>query len=237
MVVLLTAATLVGILFAVNAASLSRYYAETKQNWRDATRLLCSLAEPGERVYVRHMHYRTGVLYYARQGASDQCPLTADDVQVLPRDLAQAFPPSGDEVCWLIVPATPKFLPGGKVEAEIQPHYRFLQPALFLPSWVPTEMAIISPLTFRGVAVVQVVPNEPASIHFWTEEDELDLRDCTLLHWEVDWVREVYLQGDGVVGHGQRQVCPRTTTCYELEVIHRDGTVTSHMVEVEVRGP
>jgi 4-amino-4-deoxy-L-arabinose transferase-like glycosyltransferase len=234
---LLTAAILVGVLLATSAASTSLYYAESKQNWRDATRLLCSLAQPGERVYVRHLYYRTGVLYYARQETSNPCPLRADDVQVLPKDLAEAFPPGGDEARWLIVPAMPRFLPGGTVEVEIQPDYRFLEPTLFLPTWVPREMAIISPLTFQGVAVVRVVPNEPASIRFWSEEDELDPGGCTLLQWEVDHVREVYLQGEGVVGHGQSQICPRTTTRYELEVIHRDGTVTDHTVEIKVRGP
>jgi uncharacterized membrane protein len=236
-VTLLMTATLAGILLTTSAASTASYYAETKQNWRDATRLLCSLAKPGERIYVRNWYYRIGVLYYARQGSSGLCSLAADDVHVLPRDLANAFPPGGDQGSWLVIPAYPKFLSGEGLWTKIQPHYRFLEPTIFPPSRVPKESGIISPLTFRGVAVVRVVPSERASIRFWSEEGELAPGDCTWLQWEVDDVREVYLQGEGVVGHDHRQVCPQTTTRYDLEVTHLDGTVTRHTVQIEVRGP
>lgn len=237
MVTVAAAATLAGALLVSSADSTSLYYAETKQNWRDATRLLCSLVEPGERVYVRTTYYQTGVLYYSGLVGEEPCPLTADEVKVLPADLDEAFPPGGDEARWLVVPAIRRFLPGEDVEREIQPDYYFQEPALFLPTWKPKERAIISPLTFRGVEVVRVLPVEQASIRFWTEEDEIDPGDCTLLRWEVDWVREVYLQGEGVVGHGESQVCPPATTRYELEVIHHDGTVTNHTVEIKVRSP
>jgi tetratricopeptide (TPR) repeat protein len=67
-------------------------------------------------------------------------------------------------------------------------------------------------------------------------ESDLEPGECTWLQWEVDYVREVYLEGKGVIGPGHRQVCPQTTTRFELEVIHRDGTVTWHTVEIEVAG-
>jgi hypothetical protein len=225
---------LAGIILLTSTASIGLYYTETKQNWRDATCLLCSLANPGEPIYVRHWYYQTGVTYYAKQNANSGCALAESDIQVLPRDLAEAFPPNGTEARWLVVPATPRFLPGGQVESEIKPNYRYLEPSIFLPAHVPKEAAIISPLTFRGVAVIQVVPNEPASICFWAEETELAPGDCTLLRWEVDHVREVYLEGGGVVGHDHLRVCPQATTRYVLKVIHRDGTATAHTVEIEI---
>jgi hypothetical protein len=53
----------------------------------------------------------------------------------------------------------------------------------------------------------------------------------------VDNVREVYLDGEGVVGHDQRQVCPSVTTRYELKVVRLDTTETVHTVEIQVTAP
>jgi ATP-dependent Clp protease adapter protein ClpS len=50
-------------------------------------------------------------------------------------------------------------------------------------------------------------------------------------------VREVHLEGEGVVGRGEREVCPTETTAYELEVIHTDGARTLETVEIEVVSP
>jgi hypothetical protein len=39
---------------------------------------------------------------------------------------------------------------------------------------------------------------------------------CTTLRWDVEGVESVYLNGQGVVGHGSRAVCIRQTTSYTL---------------------
>jgi hypothetical protein len=39
---------------------------------------------------------------------------------------------------------------------------------------------------------------------------------CSTLSWGVDYADAVYLDGEGVVGHDDRQVCPGTTTTYTL---------------------
>jgi hypothetical protein len=81
------------------------------------------------------------------------------------------------------------------------------------------------------------MPSEPGSIRFWADADTLTRGECTWLHWQVDDVREVYLDGEGVVGHGERQVCPTITTRYELEVVRLDTTDTVQSVEVHVATP
>jgi hypothetical protein len=53
----------------------------------------------------------------------------------------------------------------------------------------------------------------------------------------VENVREVYLDGEGVVGRGEREVCPTESTTYELEVILADGTSTLERIEVSVVSP
>jgi hypothetical protein len=54
------------------------------------------------------------------------------------------------------------------------------------------------------------------------------------LHWDVENVREVYLGGEGVVGHGDREVCPSATTTYRLRVVLHDGSEQVYEVTVEV---
>jgi mannosyltransferase len=233
----LTTALLLGLLGVLAIPSISSYYAETKQEWRDAIRLVDSLAEPGDKILVRHVYHQKGVLFYTQQWMHGQGGWTEANVQVLPRDLTAAFPVDDNGRRWLIVPERGSFLPGGALDERIQPHYHLLPPIVLEPSSVPQEAQLIAPTSFRPVAVVQAVRSAPPSIRFWAEETALNQTDCTILHWEVENVRDVYLDGEGVVGQGARQVCPNATTHYELKVIHRDGTVTVHSVEILVSAP
>jgi hypothetical protein len=80
-------------------------------------------------------------------------------------------------------------------------------------------------------------PPAAASIRFWADETTIAGGNCTRLRWEVQNVREVYLDGEGVVGQGNRKVCPGATTTYVLRVVHLDRTVTQHAVTVQVTAP
>lgn len=233
----LATAQLLGLLGFMAVPSISSYYAETKQNWRDATQLVYTLAEPGDKIFVRHVYHQRGVLFYLGQLSHGNNLWTEARVQVLPRDLMAAFPADDDGRRWLIVPERGTFLPGGVLAERIQPHYSLLPPVVFEASIVPKEAQLIAPTSFRPIAVVQAVRSEPPSIRFWADETALNQAGCTLLHWEVENVREVYLDGEGIVGQGERQVCPNATTPYELKVVHRDGTVTLQVVEILVSAP
>jgi uncharacterized membrane protein len=228
---------LLGILAVVGATSIAAYYAETKQNWRDATRLVCTLAEPGDHVWVRHVYHQVGVLYYARQWCSDPDAWTEANVHVFSGNLAGVLSPDDERRHWLIVPNRDYFLPGGALEASIQPHHRLQPPTLFRTTGVPEEYGIIAPTAYRTVAVVPVVPDDPGLIRFWADTDTLTSGDCTWLHWQADNVREVYLDGEGVVGHDERQVCPTVTTRYKLKVIRQDTTETIRITEIQVDKP
>jgi hypothetical protein len=80
-------------------------------------------------------------------------------------------------------------------------------------------------------------PPAAASIRFWADETSIASGNCTRLRWEVDNVREVYLDGEGQTGYGKQKVCPTTTTTYVLRVVHLDGTVTEHPLTIQVTGP
>jgi hypothetical protein len=233
----LTTALLLGLLAAINVPSVAAYYHETKQNWRDATRLVCAQAEPGDQIFVRHLYHQVGVLYYINLWCSEPDAWTEDNVRLIRGDLTGALPADDHRQSWLIVPERAQYLPGGELEASIQPQHQLLPPTLFHLSGRPEEFGIIAPVTFRTVAVVPVVPSEPGSIRFWADAKSITSGDCTRLRWQVDNVREVYLDGEGVVGHDQRQVCPSVTTRYELKVVRLDTTETVHTVEIQVTAP
>ena len=63
-----------------------------------------------------------------------------------------------------------------------------------------------------------------ATISFMADKTTLQAGQCTDLHWAVDNVSAVYLDGAGVTGHGSKHVCPGATTTYTLHVVKRDGS-------------
>jgi hypothetical protein len=75
---------------------------------------------------------------------------------------------------------------------------------------------------------------------FWADRAVVNPGECTTLRWDVANVRAVYLRTPngsyGVVGRGERGVCPRTTFTYSLDVVDLGGTTTPHTVTVAVQG-
>jgi hypothetical protein len=233
----LTTALLLGLLAAISLPSVGAYYDETKQNWRDATRLVCRQAEPGDPIFVRHVYHQVGVLYYINLWCSKPHAWTEANVRLIPRDLTGALLADDHPQSWLIVPDSARYLPGGELEASLRPQYHLLPPTIYRVSGQPEESGLIGPITFRTVAVVPVMPSEPGSIRFWADAESITGGDCTWLRWQVDNVREVYLNNEGVVGHDQRQVCPTVTTRYELKVVQLDTTETGQTIEIHVTTP
>ncbi|MCS7016731.1 MAG: NBR1-Ig-like domain-containing protein [Gemmatales bacterium] len=56
------------------------------------------------------------------------------------------------------------------------------------------------------------------------------------MRWEVDNVEAVYFNGEGTVGYGSRQVCPTTSTNYNLAVV-KNGQTTNYSVVINVSEP
>jgi hypothetical protein len=74
-------------------------------------------------------------------------------------------------------------------------------------------------------------PTSP-SIDFRADKTDLDVWECTILRWDVENVRAVYLDGRGVVGHGTREVCPNDTTTYTLRVVFNDGSTEDQTLTI-----
>jgi hypothetical protein len=88
--------------------------------------------------------------------------------------------------------------------------------------------------TERGVTIDVSVPS--AQVSFSADAQSLVRGECTTLRWDVEHATAVYLDGDGVVGHGQSEVCPESTTTYNLHVEAPSGTV-DRSVTVNVSEP
>ena len=73
-----------------------------------------------------------------------------------------------------------------------------------------------------------------ASINFRADQTNLILGQKTTLRWDVECVREVYLDGQGVSGHGTREVAPRAATAYTLRAVKNDGNTEERQVTVFV---
>ncbi|MFC2023110.1 hypothetical protein ACFLT5_00030 [Chloroflexota bacterium] len=80
------------------------------------------------------------------------------------------------------------------------------------------------------------------TIHFSADRTLIRPGECATLRWRVEGVKEVYFFAEGqrwrrhgVVGVGEREVCPSQTTAYRLRVIKRDGSKEVRKIEVQVQ--
>jgi hypothetical protein len=91
--------------------------------------------------------------------------------------------------------------------------------------------------TVRGLTVA-VQGRAAPFVSFWADRTEINPGECTTLRWRVEGVRAVYLRtpegSAGVVGQGERGVCPRASSAYSLDVIDLAGAITAHTVTVQV---
>lgn len=59
--------------------------------------------------------------------------------------------------------------------------------------------------------------------------------DCTILSWDVENARAVFLDNEGVAGHGERRVCLRwESQTFVLSVLSLDGVETLHRLTVQL---
>ena len=77
--------------------------------------------------------------------------------------------------------------------------------------------------------------NEP-TIAFSVTPEMITAGQSATLKWDVEGVREVYLDGQGVTGHETRVVWPVATRTYTLHVVLVDGSTRNLEVSVTVEG-
>lgn len=233
----LVAVVLLGMLLVIDGPSVAAYYAEEKQNWRDSFALVQNAAQPGEVMFVSRLHHQTGASFYGSLGMDGPDLTTVENAQILPKEPGEDLLPAATDRGWLVVPVREQYLPGGELDARLKPYYQLGEPVILTPANVPRDSQAIGPISYRSLAVMQILRIRQPTIHFAADGESIQNGECTWLRWEVENVREVYLEGEGVVGRGEREVCPTESTTYELEVIHTDGASTLETIEIEVASP
>lgn len=76
----------------------------------------------------------------------------------------------------------------------------------------------------------------PPQVNFSVDQNNLMQGQCATLHWDVDNVRAVYLDGQGVSGHDSKYVCPQSTTTYNLRAVTNSGDI-NRSVTINIRIP
>lgn len=100
----------------------------------------------------------------------------------------------------------------------------------FTPTRVPSPTPRPTP-TFTPMRIPSPTPTftptplPPVQVNFWADRTTIVRGECTTLHWDVEYATAVYLNGEGVVGHASRNVCPQSTTTFTLRVVAPGGDV------------
>lgn len=126
----------------------------------------------------------------------------------------------------LVIPAVPwTNISNGPV---CQPQFNSPYPGL--PFVTATRAPLVATLTPTGTGTL--VPQ----ISFTADATTLTAGQCTNLRWTTANVKEVFLNGQGVVGNSVQQVCPPQTTTYTLTV-NTGSTTETRTITITVTGP
>lgn len=103
-------------------------------------------------------------------------------------------------------------------------------PAFVVPTSTPGAPLVVDPAG-TATPISTVLP----TVNFRAANQSILPGACTILLWDVENARAVFLDGAGVAGHGERQVCQRwTSQTYVLDVLRLDGTQETHRVTVQL---
>ncbi|MBN1284789.1 MAG: SH3 domain-containing protein [Anaerolineae bacterium] len=90
------------------------------------------------------------------------------------------------------------------------------------------------PPTPRPTSTFTPAPSTEPFIQFWADSVQILPGQCTTLHWNVENIQAVFLDGQPTVGQGEMEVCPAQTFTSILTVQLRDGSTTYASVTVYV---
>ncbi len=92
-------------------------------------------------------------------------------------------------------------------------------------------------VTTRRLLIV-VSPATTNAIRYWSEQYSLAANTCTTLHWQVENVRAIYINDQGVAGEGTKLVCPKLASeTYTLRVIDSNGETILKELKLETGDP
>lgn len=84
------------------------------------------------------------------------------------------------------------------------------------------------------VSTSTLVPPAGVVLNFYADQNRISHGSCTDLHWGIENVKELYLDGRGVRGFDKTKICPGTTTTYTMRIVLKDGSSIERHVVVQV---
>lgn len=167
---------LLGLLVGGSIPKLLSYYPEYKQEWRGMAWLVQMIAAPEEKVYVLDERHRAGLVFYTPQGEEEPTTGAVDRFEVLSENPDEAFPQTGGDPVWLVVPFEAGFLPGSDVDTAA-PFDRLLPPILLGPDRALQDSMLIAPFSQRALGLIRVepaasdacIPGDREKIQAWLE--------------------------------------------------------------------
>jgi len=169
-------------------------------------------------IYWSYWHLKSGAWEYSPAGASGY-PVRDGDVEGWawgPGTTGSGLEPPVIEFSSICAPpptATPTHTPTPTAAPTIT------------PTPLPTPRDTPSPTaepTETPLPTDTPVPSPPA-VAFTVHPETITVGECAELRWDVEHAQAVYLDGQGVVGHQAKRVCPEQTQTYELLVVSAVG--------------
>jgi hypothetical protein len=168
-----------------------------------ASNCFCQCTGGDECVYWSYWHFSGGIWQYSNIGAS--LYQVGDGVVEgwswgagSPSNAISPPVVSFEDVCGSAATATP--LP---TNTPVPPTATPIPPT-------NTPLPTATPVTPTATPVPE--------IDFWADALNIAFNSCTTLHWDVENITAVYLDGDGVLGEGAKEVCPTQPQTYTLRI-------------------
>ena len=103
----------------------------------------------------------------------------------------------------------------------------------------PTLTAMAGPTNTPAPTLTATPTTTPVPLpdpRFRADQTSIRAGGCTVLHWNVDGVQAVFLDGAGRPGHSSEKVCPQETRRYTLRLAMPDGRQRSDVLDIRVMG-
>jgi hypothetical protein len=134
---------------------------------------------------------------------------------------------------------TPTATPGPTATPALEPTQTATLESTSAPTVEPTSTSPPEPTstaTLEPTETAAPTPTQAPDPGFRADRTTLTAGECTVLHWGIDGVRAVFLNGAGRPGHSTEQICPQVSRTYTLKVVALDGGQQSYSIDIRVLG-
>jgi LysM repeat protein len=111
----------------------------------------------------------------------------------------------------------------------VNPNQLIAGQTILVPRPLPTNTP--TPTATYTLTPTSIAPTGP---DFRADRNPIGYRECTVLRWDSDNIKEIYFEGQPVTGHDSREVCPDKTTTYTLLIVLFDGSQQTYQLTINV---